>query len=139
MNKIILADGTVVIPTSFHGYTFSDGTTFAPSEEQVTEIKSDFGKGKLDVDRSFAPAPANCPFPATQSSQALSAAGQDLLDAVVADNPGAIILVGFMVISALKEQGIRDKYPSVLAFNATPETSRSCPQDKIIDLANWAW
>jgi len=137
MIKITLAAGTTIIPTSFHGFKFSDGTSFQPTEEEIQEIKETFGG--LKVNRDFSPAPTACPFPASQSTQSMSEGGLDLLRETSAQNPEAIVLVSFMIISALKEQGIRNEFPNVLAFNATSETSRSKPQDKILDVDNFAW
>jgi len=50
-----------------------------------------------------------------------------------------IVLVSYMIISALKEMGIRDDFSAVLAMNSTPETAREVPEKKIVDIYNWAW
>jgi hypothetical protein len=50
-----------------------------------------------------------------------------------------LVLVPFPVLAALREQGIRDKFPNAVAFNATSDTSRSAPADKIVDLDNWSY
>ena len=50
-----------------------------------------------------------------------------------------IVLVSYMVISALKEMGTRKVFWNVLAMNSTPETAREIPEKKIVDIDNWAW
>ena len=52
--------------------------------------------------------------------------------------PEAIILVSFMVLDALDNDNYLKYFPLVLAANATKETSRSAPQDKVWDLDNFS-
>ena len=138
LEKFRLTSGVEVIPTSFHGCRFSDGTTFAPSDDQIAQIKSDWSC--LTVKRDFSPVDLGIEgIGASESSQTMSDEGLKALDSALAENPNAIILVSFMVLSALKEQGIREKYPRVLAANATAETQRSAPAEKVWDTANFSY
>jgi Xaa-Pro aminopeptidase len=50
-----------------------------------------------------------------------------------------IVLVPFPVLTSLREQSIREQFPNVVAFNATTETQRSAPQDKVVDVNNWSY
>jgi hypothetical protein len=128
-----LKDGRKVILTSNHGFKFSDGTEFPG-------LSKDFPMDFLDalaVKREFREVSAALPNKATESRQSLPKEALEILSKLSME--ADIILVSFMVISALKEMGIRNLYPKVLAFNATPETTRSSPQEKVVDITNWAW
>lgn len=50
-----------------------------------------------------------------------------------------IVLLPFPILAALREQGIRDAFPNAVAFNATAETQRSAPAEKIVDIDNWSY
>ena len=128
-----LNDGTRVVMTSKHGFTFSDvivaTAPFDVSNEYVDTLK---------VEREFKVVWENprC----TESTQRVSDSSLKVLDALQASEDVDIILVPFMLIGALKDMGIRNQYPKALAFNATPETARtSVVSEKIVDVNNWAW
>lgn len=50
-----------------------------------------------------------------------------------------IVIIPFPMLTALREQGIRHFHQNCVAFNATQETQRSAPNDKIVDLMNWSY
>ncbi len=137
MIKHVLASGIEVIPTSFHGCRFSDGTNFEPTPEEIEQIKADWPADS--VRRDFVR--VTDPLPGIGASRSTQTPSSDIiarLEKAQADNPNAVILVSFMLASALTEAGLRDKFPRVLAANATKETSRSAPQDKIWDIQNFS-
>jgi hypothetical protein len=137
MIKFALKNGIEVIPTSFHGCKFSDGTEFAPSAEEIEQIKADWPADS--VRRDFVRVPDPLPgIGASRSSQSPSSDIIARLEKAQDENPNAIILVSFMLASVLTEAGLRDKFPRVLAANATKETSRSAPQDKVWDVRNFS-
>lgn len=137
MIKHKLVSGVEIIPTSFHGCRFSDGTEFAPTPEDIEQIKADWPADS--VRRDFVRVPDPLPgIGASRSSQSPSSDIIARLEKAQDENPNAIILVSFMLASALTEAGLRDKFPRVLAANATKETSRSAPQDKIWDIQNFS-
>jgi len=128
-----LKDGRKVILTSNHGFKFSDGTEFKGVPDG---FPLDF-LNALTVRREFREVSAALPNRATESKQSLTQEALETLSRLSGE--ADIVLVPFMVISAMKEMGVRNLYPKVLAFNATPETTRSNPDEKIVDIDNWAW
>ena len=47
-----------------------------------------------------------------------------------------LVLVSFQLLQALHDGGLR--LPNVVAFNSTPETARSAPDQKVVDVNNWS-
>jgi hypothetical protein len=131
-----LADGRKVVMTSKHGFRFSDKSEFSGIEEG---FPLDF-LDTLKVQREFSEVEAALPNKATASTQKLSEQTLATLQGLSENTEISVILVPFMVISAMKEMGIRDAMPKVLAYNATPETARvGNPSEKVVDVNNWAW
>jgi len=130
-----LKNGMEVIQTSPHSVRFSDGTEFIPTSAGIDIIK-DKWVILLNVKREFTVVPGFI-VPTTKSTQRLSDEGVDALRSF--KNDGCLVLVSFMILAALKEMGIRDEFPYVVGINATKETSRSAPQDKICDVNNFAY
>ena len=132
--KHTLADGRKIILTSKHGYNFSDGTS-------VPGVDADFPLDYLDalsVKRKFREIPEALPNRATESTQELTPDTLSLMTEL--SREADIILVSHMVISAMKEMGVRNQFPKVLGFNSTPETARcGNPSEKVVDINNWAW
>ncbi len=135
-----LANGETVAITSKHGYTFSDGTSCQKEMDAAVvsnSISFDY-LNKIVVKRSFLPAPLALPRKATTSINELTR--DSLLYLEELSKHVDVILVSFMVVDALKQMGIREHYPKVLAFNSTPETARvNSVSEKIVDLDNWGW
>lgn len=135
---IELKNGCKLVQTSGHGCKFSDGTDAEFTPEQAEEIKNFWSF--LNVKRDFKAIPAPVPgLKLSTSSQYISATDLQKLDGFLEANPDVYVLASFMVISALREMGIRDNYPRVIAGNATRETSRSAPADKVWDIENMAY
>jgi hypothetical protein len=124
-----LANGATIASLSPHGFKFSDGTeslaqgkafcdlfTLARCNKRVGEIK---GMTINSVQMLLSQHQLDC----------LS----ELCGLV------SLVLVPFPVLTALREQQVRDRYPNVVAFNATVETQRAAPQDKIVDINNWSY
>jgi len=128
-----LKDGRKIAITSKHSFKFSDGTEFPGVPE---DFPTDFVDA-LTVQREFREVKEALPNKATESVQRLSIEGQLLLERL--SKKVDIVLVSYMVISALKEMGLRYELPKVLAMNSTPETAREMPEKKIVDIDNWAW
>lgn len=142
LSTIILSNTQKVIQTSAHGCKFSDGTDFNPTEEEKKEMSSYWSW--LKVERTFSKRDASKfkeGIGISSSSSRLSDETLAKLRQLSQDNPDAIVLVPFMVIDALWKMGqnVRDSVPNVLAANATAETSRAMPQDKIWDTMNFSY
>lgn len=137
MVTIALKNGTTVIPTSFHGCRFSDGTVFDPTPEEIAQIRSDWSC--LQVERTFKKVALRISgVKATKSSSHMTEDGVRALYKVSKEYPEAIILVSVMVLDALDSDNYLKYLPLVLAANATKETCRAAPQDKIWDLDNFS-
>ena len=129
MKKHVLASGLVVGITSAHDFRFSDGT-FCPVGATKEFV------GSLTTTRDFRVV-KETPFRATRSTQSLNSDQLGILEKVSGEVD--IVLVSFMLLSSLYSMGARDRFPKVVAFNATTETARSAPADKVVDVNNWAW
>ena len=124
-----LNNGATIITTSAHAFKFSDGSISEPQDVDVvnkftlarTESKVDEIKGMTVNQVSM-----------TLSEDQLKSL-QELC--VSAD----IVLIPFPVLTSLREQGIRSQFKNALAFNATKDTQRAAPGDKIVDLNNWSY
>lgn len=125
----ILANGARIISLSPHGFKFSDGTA---SEAQTPKLVSFFTLERVteEVSRIKGMRVQRTSMPISEEQLAHLGHLVELAD---------LILVPFPVLVALREQGIRDNYPSVVAFNATLETQRSAPAEKIVDIDNWSY
>lgn len=130
--------GLMILQTSAHGVKFSDGTAYEPSEQDKEDIKKlwDF----LNVKRDFSPVETNFPgIKLSTSNQYMEPVDLQKLAAIHDNNKDKFIMVSFMVISALREMDMRDRFPRVIAGNATRETAREIPDKKVWDLNNMAY
>ena len=128
-----LKDGRKIAITSKHSFKFSDGTEFPGVPE---DFPMDF-LDALTVEREFREIPEALPNKATESVQIPTF---DNLYILWQLSPQAdIVLVSYIIISALKEMKCRRTFWNVLAMNSTPETAREVPEKKIVDIYNWAW
>jgi hypothetical protein len=125
-----LANGARVLSASpGHGFKFSDGTECGPQVKEVAdalncERKTTFRCKLHDMD-------------VNQTQMVLSEAQLQTLGQLC--EQADIVIIPFPVLTALRDQGVRDNYPNALAFNSTLETQRAAPADKIVDLNNWSY
>lgn len=127
-NTHTLANGATIVMTSPHGCKFSDGSEAAGNPELakvLTLVKTGVKRGEV---RGMA---------LNQVVWTISDQQYRLLTelSTVAD----LVLVPFPFLSALRESGRRDNFPNVVAANATRETERSAPNDKVWDINNWSY
>lgn len=125
-----LASGATILVTSpGHGFRFSDGTVASAQDKAVCD--------RLTLKREL------------RSVGSIKGMALNEVRLVINDEQQAfltdlcqkadLVLVPFPVLAALREQGIRDKFPNAVAFNATSDTSRSAPADKVVDINNWSY
>jgi hypothetical protein len=50
-----------------------------------------------------------------------------------------LVMIAFPVLAALREQGVRDRFPNAVAMNATLDTQRVAPDAKVVDVQNWSY
>ena len=124
----ILENGDRVVITSPHGFRFSDGTESVEGASHEAADMIYVGRTMVEV------------RPRVVASK-LSLEEEALATLASLNCEGEWVVVPFMVVAALREAGLRDdpRFSNVVAFNATKETRRSAPQDKIIDIDSWAW
>lgn len=124
-----LKNGALVMGISGHGFRFSDGTACGAQNQDITD--------SLTLTRQFALVKHIAGMSVNEVKMILTEPQQQILQKLSEFTD--LIIVPFPVLSSLKEQGIRHLFPKCVAFNATPETARALPQDKIVDVNNWSW
>jgi hypothetical protein len=124
----ILKNGEVVVITSSHGYKFSDGSI---AENGASKEAAE----KIEVKRTFSQVRERV----FESKQYLTPESLLILEKL--NNKGNWVLVPFFVVSALHSMGLREdpRFTNIVAYNATAETKRSRPSEKIVDINKWAW
>jgi hypothetical protein len=124
-----LVSGAKLISLSPHQFQFSDGTTSEPQEADVV--------GLFTLKRELTPKGQLAGMAVNETAMRLSAGQQEALAelAGMAD----LVILPFPVLTALREQGIRDQFPNCVAFNATQDTQRSPPNEKVVDIQNWSY
>lgn len=128
--KIHRLDNTAtVIGVSNHGFKFSDGTECGPQDKDVVNA--------LNLKRSFTAMPYIAGMKCNRMTMFLYKEQEELLTAL--SNMADLVILPLPVLLALRESGIRDQYPNCVAFNATPDTMRSAPDEKIVDINNWSY
>lgn len=129
MNFGKLKDGTVVIGLSAHSFKCSDGSEIPAQKKEIVDLFS-LKKEKKKVSEING-------HPVNKMSMVIS---DDQLEGLKQISKQAdIVVVPFPMLVSLREQGVRDQFKNVVAYNATTETQRSAPQDKIVDIDNWSY
>lgn len=127
MNTHTLANGATVVSLSPHEFKFSDGTVAPPQDKQFCD--------QFTLKKEFRVLREIKGMKVTTTKFVVSQQQFDTLREI--SNNVDIVLVPFQFLQALNEC-FSPGLPNVVAFNATKETTRSAPQDKIVDLDNWS-
>lgn len=127
-----LANGaTVLITSPGHGFKFSDGTVAEAQHKEVCDA--------LTLERVSLQVGGIRGMPLNETKMVMSREQRDYLYNLcpLAD----IVIVPLPVLLALRECGgeVRHTFGNVVATNATTETQRSAPADKIVDINNWSY
>ena len=126
----MLASGATVISLSpGHGFRFSDGTMAEAQDKEVCDT--------FTLQRKLTRVGEIKGMALNQVQMLVSEDQQAKLREIAAQ--ADLIILPFPVLSALREQGVREQFPNCVAFNATPETQRSAPADKVLDVNNWSY
>ena len=125
-----LASGATLMVTSpGHGFRFTDGTVAAAQDKAICD--------RLTLKRELRKIGTIKGMTLNEVRLVINDEQQIFLTELCKTTD--IVLVPFPVLAALREQGIRDKFPNAVAFNATADTARSAPADKVVDLDNWSY
>ncbi len=133
-----LKDGRTLAITSKHGYKFSDGT-------DCMDIKDGDGIESFDyVGTLEVKMPKRTkrfkPFKVSESRPIPTMKAIKMLDALQKCSEIDGVIVSYLMVTALHNMGVRERYGKVMGYNSTPETARSLsPHDKVVDIDNWVW
>lgn len=125
-----LADGKVIVITSNHGYKFSDGTEYVP----VKVMGKEFIVPNIPISEEFERIELPCGAMASRKSLFLDDDSLNILDALENDASVDLILGSFQLVEAGRNCGFK----KLVGYNSTPETRRNRPNEKIVDVQNWA-
>ena len=129
MNVHLLVNGASVVSLSPHGFKFSDGSESLSQDQNL--VKTFTLKRELREVGQIRGMVLN------EVRMVLSDEQLTLLAEIAKQVD--LVLVPFPLLTALREQSVRDQFPNVVAFNATTETQRAAPQDKVVDVNNWSY
>lgn len=129
MNTHTLANGSTIVTLSPHGFKFSDGTEAAPQNKDFCD--------QFTLTKEFKVVRTVNGMALTRTRFVLSQEQKDALRKV-ADGV-SLVLVPFQFLQALNDslEG-SERFENVVAFNATRETARSAPDQKVVDVNNWS-
>jgi hypothetical protein len=125
----LLNNGSRVITLTTQPLRFNDGTVSEGQDKEVLE--------KLTLYRKFRKVAVVNGMHINETRMQMSddqiAFLQELADS--AD----IVILPFPILTALREQGVRDDFVNCVAFTVTRETVRAPADQKVIDIHNWAY
>lgn len=130
MNIHTLASGATVLSVSpGHGFKFSDGTSCPGQDPDLCS--------RLTLAREYRDITTICGMAVKETQMVLSEEQIALLKDL--STKADLVIVPFPVLTAMREQGIRGDLSNCVAFNATQETQRAAPADKVVDINNWSY
>ena len=112
-----------------HSLRFSDGSVSEPQDEEIVKM--------FTLARESENVHIIAGMNVNSTRMVLSRDQLVRLNEIRGDTD--LVLVPFPMLVALREQGVRDMFPNVVAFNATVETQRSPPDEEIVDVENWSY
>ena len=124
-----LRNGATLIIASPHGARFSDGTVCEAQHKDMCDA--------LNCQRVLQDAGTIKGMKLVELRMVLSPEQLDYLAELCAS--ADIVLIPFPVLTALREQGVRSRFPNAVAANATAETQRSAPDQKVWDINAWSY
>lgn len=131
-NTHTLANGATIVTFSPHGFKFNDGTESSPQQKEFCNF--------FTLKKEFKVVGEIKGMKLTSTDFVLSTEQLDLLESV--STTADLLLVPFQMLEAYRKNCERypdhKKIKNIVSFNSTPETARSSPQDKIVDINNWS-
>jgi hypothetical protein len=128
-NTHVLANGAKLVTLSPHSFKFSDGTESPPQDKDFCN--------KFTLKKNFSVARQIKGMNVTKTFFVVSSEQYDCLNEIAKSVD--IILVPFQFLQALHDTfGPNGAFDNVVAFNATVDTARSSPNEKIVDINNWS-
>jgi hypothetical protein len=122
-------DAKVIMVSPGHGFKFSDGTQCDPQDAELCS--------KLTLKRELKEVKRVKGMALNETKMILS---QDQINFLKELSKLVdLVIIPFPVLSAIREQNIRDEFPNCVAFNATQETMRLAPDEKVVDINNWSY
>lgn len=124
--KHTLANGSTIVTMSPHGFKFNDGTESSPQDRELCDL--------FTLRKDFVVAREIKGMKLTKTIFKLSNEQLDLLRSI--STSCDLVVVPFQLLEAISRS--TNEFKNIVAFNSTPETARSAPQDKIVDVNNWS-
>ena len=121
-----LANGSTLVHLSLHPFKFSDGTECPGQSKELVD--------KFTLKKKFEVIHKINGMNITKTSFVLDEEQKNQMTNLA--NSVDIVLVSFQLLQALHDCDL--KLPNVVAFNATPETTRLQPDQKVVDINNWS-
>ena len=122
-----LANGSKLVHLSKHKFRFSDGTEAEPQDSALVDeftLKKDFQVVKQINGMNL-----------TRTKMVLTLEQATKLYQIACKVD--ILLLPFQLLQASSDFGFYH-CNNMVAFNSTPETARSSPDEKIVDINNWS-
>jgi hypothetical protein len=121
-----LKNGATIIHLSLHQFQFSDGTVAPPQHKEFVD--------QFTLSKTFRVLREIAGMKVTKTAMEMNDDQWNSLQTL--SQKADLVLVSFQLLQALSDFG--KPLPNVVAFNATKETSRSAPDQKIVDIDNWS-
>lgn len=127
-NTHTLSNGSTVVTFSNHQFKFSDGTIAPPQNKEFCDF--------FTIQKNFVVDREINGMKLTKTVFTLTKNQLDLLSEV--SKSCDIVLVPFQLLETINKYSRKDDFTNIVSFNSTPETARSAPQDKVVDISNWS-
>jgi hypothetical protein len=124
-----LLNGASLVSLSPHGFRFSDGTESDGQDRAFVD--------QFTLTKEFSVVREVGGMKLTRTRFVVCKEQKTLLAQVA--NEVTLVLVPFQFLQALQESlETGESFANVVAFNATKETTRSAPDQKVVDVNNWS-
>jgi hypothetical protein len=125
----LLNNGSRVITLSTQPLRFSDGTVSECQDREVLE--------KLTLYRKFRKVTTINGMHVNETKMHMSDDQITYLHELA--DSADIVILPFPILTAIREQGIRDEFTNCVAFTVTRDTMKAPIHEKIIDIHNWSY